>query len=33
MGRKTIVYTFQATNKRNITREDLDWAKKTQERN
>ena len=28
MGRKTTVWIFQATNKRNFTREDLDMAKK-----
>ena len=28
MGRKTIVWTFQATNKRNITRENLDMTLK-----
>ena len=28
MGRKAIVRTFQATNKRNIVREDLNMAKK-----
>ena len=28
MGRKTIVWIFQATNKQNLTREDLDMAKK-----
>ena len=28
MGRKTNVLIFQATNKRNLTREDLDMAKK-----
>ena len=28
MGRKTTVWTFQATNKRNFTRENLDMTKK-----
>ena len=28
MGRKTTEWTFQVTNKRNLTREDLDIAKK-----
>ena len=28
MGRKTNVWIFQTTNKRNLTREDLDMAKK-----
>ena len=28
MGRKTSVLTFQVTNKQNLTREDLDTAKK-----
>ena len=28
MGRKAIVWTFQATNKLNLTREDLDMTKK-----
>ena len=28
MGRNTTVWTFQMTNKRNLTRENLDMAKK-----
>ena len=28
IGKKTIVWTFQATKKRNLTRENLDLAKK-----
>ena len=28
MGRKTIALTIQATNKRNLTQEDVDMAKK-----
>ena len=28
MGRKAIVWRFQATNKRNLTREDFEMAKK-----
>ena len=28
MGRKTTIWILQATNKRNLTREDLDMAKK-----
>ena len=28
MGRKTTAWTFQATNKRNLTRENLDMAMK-----
>ena len=28
MGRKATLWTFQATNKRNLTRENMDMAKK-----